>query len=80
MFEDFNKLEEEHYRKKQQEWDDLVDKQIDKIVDKVNLILSTQSIVQPNKKEIERYMLEDIIKECIREIHSYTCKEMIDYD
>jgi len=72
--EDFNKLEEEYYKRKHQEWVDLINEQIKKILYKVNSLL-------PAGVKIERTEeIENTIKECMNEIHRYTCKEMIDPD
>ena len=73
MFEDYNKMVDESYKKRAQEWNDLIDVQIDKILDKVNSFLHKDV-------QLKRSDIEDTIKECIREIHSYTCEEMIDID
>lgn len=72
MFEEYNKMVEEYYKKKSQEWNDLVDAQIDKILNKVNSFL-------PKDVQLEHSDIENTVKECISEIHSYTCKEMIEY-
>ena len=73
MFEDYNKMVEESYKKRAQEWNDLVDVQIDKILDKVNSFLYKDTKLKCSD-------IEDTIKECFREVHSYTCEEMIDID
>ncbi len=73
MFEDYNKMVEEHYRKRAQEWNDLVDVQIDKILDKIYSFSYKDA-------QLERSDIEDTIKECFKEVHSYTCEQMIDID
>jgi hypothetical protein len=76
MFKDYNKMAEEYYKNKQQEWENLINIQIDKIVDKVN-----QELINHNVPfSIGRQELEGVIIEVISTIHHYTCKQMIDPD
>ncbi len=76
MFENYNKMAEEYYKNKHQEWENLVNVQIDKIVDKVN-----QELINYNVPfSIGRQELEGVIREVISAIHYYTCKQMIDPD